>query len=73
MKNFEMANSDNPEEIILATQRSLVDSMREVLKDLKADKSKLGKQPGLTWEQIDYFLLSYRDKTPRVIFQEKPQ
>lgn len=69
---YEMASSDKPEEIILATQRSLVDSMRDVLKDLKDDKEKLGKQPGLTWEQIDYFLLSYRDKTPKVIFQERP-
>lgn len=71
--NFEMAHSDKPEEIILATQRSLVDAMRGVIKDLEADKKKLGKQPGLTWEQIDYVLLSFREKTPKVIFQESPQ
>lgn len=70
---YEMAHSDNPEEIIAATQRSLVDAMRGVIKDLKADQQKLGKQPGLTWEQIDYFLVSFRDKTPKVIFQEHDQ
>lgn len=70
---FEMASSDNPEEIILATQRSLVDAIRGVIKDLKADQEKLGKQPGLTWEQIDYILINMRDKTPKVIFQESPQ
>lgn len=69
---FEMATADKPEEIILATQRSLVNSMRDVLKELKTD-SPLGKQPGLTWEQIDYFLVSFRDKTPKIIFQESPQ
>ena len=69
---FEMAHSDNPEEIILATQRSLVDAIRGVIKDLRADKEKLGKQPGLTWEQIDFILTNMRDKTPKVIFQEQP-
>lgn len=70
---FEMAHSEKPEEIILATQRSLVQAMRDVVNDLKADKKKLGKQPGLTWEQIDYLLVSFRDKTPQVIFQERDQ
>lgn len=69
---FEMANSDDPAEIVAAAQRSLVDSMRDVIKSLKADQEKLGKQPGLTWEQIDYFLLSYRDKTPKIIIQKAP-
>lgn len=69
--NFEMAHSDKPEEIILATQRSLVDAIRGVINDLKADKQKLGKQPGLTWEQIDYILLNMREKPPKIIFQSE--
>lgn len=72
MKNFEMADSEKPEEIILATQRSLVNAMLDVLKDLKADKEKLGKQPGLTWEQIEYLLTSFREKPPTIVRQERP-
>jgi hypothetical protein len=70
--NFEMAEADNPEQIIMATQRSLIESMREVLKGLKENDGQIGKQPGLTWEQIDYFLVGFRDKKPTIIHQEKP-
>lgn len=71
--NFEMAQIDKPEQIVLATQRSLVDAMRLAVNDLKADKEKLGKQPGLTWEQIEYFLMSFREKTPHIFVQEQDQ
>ncbi len=70
MKNFEMAESDNPEEIIAATQRSLVSAMLGVIKDLK-ENGRI-KQPGLTWEQIEYFLTNFKDKTPTIIRQDKP-
>jgi hypothetical protein len=64
---YEMANLNHPEEIIMATQRSIINSMREVIEDLK--KHELGKQPGLTWEQIDYFLVSFGDRKPKIIVQ----
>lgn len=69
MKNFEMAHSNNPEEIILATQKSLIKSMREVLSDVKKDV----KNPGLTWEQLDYFLEGFLKKVPEIIIQEHTQ
>lgn len=68
MKNFEIANMNKPEEIIQATQRALIQSMQNVIQDLKKDLN----QPGLTWEQIEYFLDGYSKKIPQVITQEKP-
>ena len=65
--NYEMANSDNPEEIILATQRSFVKALKGIIADVKETT----KQPGLTWEQIDYLLTSFGEKKPTVITQEK--
>lgn len=70
MKSFEMAQADKPEEIIAATQRSLVNAMLGVLEDLKAD-SRIN-QPGLTWEQIEYFLNGFKEKVPTVIRQDQP-
>lgn len=69
--NFEMANSDNPEEIILATQRSLLDSMLKVLGEIKGIANPTI-QPGLTWDQIEYFLKSFREKAPTIIHQAEP-
>lgn len=64
--NFEMANGDDPEEIILATQRSLIRAIKEILVDLRKETD----MPGLTWEQLDYFLTKFGDKKPTVITQK---
>lgn len=71
MKNFEMANSDDPEGMIMATQRSIIAAMRQVIEGLKEDLSKDGKKcpPGLTWEQIDYLLEGFKNKKPEIIYQ----
>lgn len=69
--NYQMASANNPQEIIEATQHGLVDAMRSVIKSMKTE-SALSKQPGLTWEQIDYMLVQFRDKKPHVVIQEEP-
>lgn len=65
MKNFEMAHSDNPDELIKATQRAMIASMKDVLIHMRQD---LG-APGLTWEQLDFFLEEFKKKEPVVIKQ----
>lgn len=57
-----VANADNPEQIIRATQESLIDGMIGFINGLKKDLN----QPGLTWEQIEYVLKKWRDKKPQV-------
>lgn len=69
MKNFEMANADNPEEMIMATQRSIIKCAKEVLGNIRKDT----KAPGLTWEQLDYFLDQLANKKPTIIHQEHEQ
>jgi hypothetical protein len=49
---FESADSDKPEEIIKATQKALIQAMRNIMVDMKKDVG----GPGMTWEQIDFFL-----------------
>ncbi len=66
MKNFEMAHADNPEEIIKATQKSLV----LVLKDVVSYFKRESKAPGLTWAQIEYLLKLVEEKQPTIITQE---
>ncbi len=66
MKNFEMAHADNPEEIIKATQRSLVLMLKDVVSDFKREL----KTPGLTWAEIEYLLKLVEEKQPTIITQE---
>lgn len=66
LKNFEMANADDPEEIIWAAQRSIIKAMKEILADAKKETNA---PPGLTWEQINYFLDMMMDKKPEIIRQ----
>lgn len=68
MKHFEMANGDNPEEIILATQRSVMTALKNVVINIRKDT----KQPGLTWEQLDYLFDSFEKKQPEIIIQRGP-
>lgn len=67
VKNFEMAHADDPAEIIKATQKAIISSMKEVLAGFKND---IG-GPGLTWEQLDYFLNQYAKKDPKIITQDR--
>ncbi len=64
--NYEMAISDNPNSIVLATQRSFVKMMKGIIADVKKDS----KAPGMTWEQLEYFLDRVAEKTPTVVMQE---
>jgi hypothetical protein len=59
---YEMAHADNPEQIILATQRSVIEAMRNIILDLSKDPNI--RVPGLTWDQIDKFLLDFKEKAP---------
>lgn len=61
-----MASEDNPEQIILATQRALCDAMLGVIDDLRVSH----KAPGLTWDQIEFMIKGYRDKMPEIVRQE---
>lgn len=63
MKHFEKANNDDPTEIIKATQRAILHSMKKVIQDLKDEL----KSPGLTWEQLDYFLNSFEQRKPIIL------
>lgn len=66
--NFEMANSDDPVEIIKATQRSVVAAIKGVVAETKAACG----GPGLTWPQIEFLLSEFEKKEPKIIFQEDP-
>lgn len=68
MTSFEMANGDKPEEIVLATQRALCSSMRKIMAEMRKDVG----GPGLTWEQIEYFIQEFEKRQPRIIMQEGP-
>lgn len=65
---FEMANADSPEEIIAATQRSVIDAIKLAVEDLQKSEIMAG-CPGLTWSQVDYILDQFRNKMPTVIHQ----
>ena len=63
---YEMANADKPEELIAATQRSIIKAMRDVVQDIK----EIQKAPGMTWEQIDFLFESFLKKKPKIYTQE---
>lgn len=69
MKNFEMANSDDPKEIIMASQRSIIRAMKDVVNGLREETMK--GLPGMTWEQIEYLLDSFEKKEPEIIIQKE--
>lgn len=66
LDNVEMANADNPEEMAAATQRAFISAMRDAFRGMQKDL----KQPGLTWEQLDYVLSEYAKKKPIIIQQQ---
>lgn len=67
--NWEMADGNDPEAIITATQNAVLTMMQNIIRGMKEDY----KTPGLTWEQLDYFFDEMKKKKPTVITQERPQ
>lgn len=65
-RHFEMAATDDLVETIKVTQRSVIASMKDILKGFKED---IG-GPGLTWEQLNYFLDEFAKKEPTIIQRE---
>lgn len=63
--NFEMAKGNSSEDIVRATQKALIISMKQFVKELQEEI----KQPGLTWDQVNYLLESFEKKQP-VIFEQ---
>ncbi len=64
--SFEMARADAPEEIVRATQRSVIQAMQDLVNDLKVQQQ----APGLTWEQIEYLFEKFKDKQPKIFIQD---
>lgn len=62
-----MANEGDTEGIILATQKSVIKGMREVVAGIKKD---IG-GPGLTWPALEMLLDGFENKTPTIIRQER--
>jgi len=68
MKNFEMADANSVDELVSATQKALIHSMRDVIKMIRKEEPK---SQGMSWEQIDYFFKIFESKNPRVITQKE--
>lgn len=68
-KVYEMANADKPEEIIQATQTSVLKCLEIAIQNIQNDI----KGPGLTWDQIYMVLDIFKKKKPEIIFQDKAQ
>lgn len=68
--NFQMANANDPEEIIHATQISVLEGLQDVINKLKED---LKSQSGLSWEGIEVIIEAYKKKKPTIIFQNTEQ
>lgn len=66
-QNFEMAHADDLEAIIAATQRSVIFAIKGVIADTRAEM----KEPGLTWQQIDFILDHFEKKQPTIVFQKE--
>lgn len=73
MKNgntvYEMANANDPEQIIQATQSSVMKCLEIAFQDIQNDI----KGPGLTWEQIFMVIDIFKKKKPEIIYQDKAQ
>lgn len=68
-KIYEMADSDDPKGIIMASQAATIALLKTVLAGVRSD---LPDRPGLTWEQIDGLLDLAAKKEPKIIYQEEP-
>lgn len=68
VKHYEMANSEDPRSMIMASQRALVAMIKQVIADVRKDIDP--RIPGLTWEQINHTLDYAAAKEPTIISQE---
>jgi hypothetical protein len=62
---FEMAYSNDPHGIAKAVQAGVLGSMQDVLRGMATDN----KLPGLTWDQLNWFIEEFKKKDPVVIEQ----
>lgn len=65
-RHWAMADAGNPEQLILATQAAFVEMLKGILEDTAANMPGI---PGLTWDQIYYFLDQCAEKKPEIIHQ----
>ena len=63
-----MIEGDSPHAVAQVTQKSLIGAMRRMVEDLKKDID----APGLTWEQLDYFLNEWGNKKFELHVQTEP-
>lgn len=68
---FEMASSHDPADIIAAAQRSMVKAMLNIIIILEIKNSPETKAPGLTWEQLEYFIREFGKQKPKVVIQSR--
>lgn len=71
IENFEMSESDKPEDVVAAAQRSFVTMLKQIINHCKAELC--AGQAGLTWAQLDYLVEEAAKKQPKIIVQELPQ
>jgi phosphoribosylaminoimidazole (AIR) synthetase len=67
-KHFEMIEGDSPHAVAQVTQKALITSMRKMIQDMQKDIE----APGLTWEQLDYFLNEWGNKKFEMYIQTEP-
>lgn len=63
LKKFETANAQDPESIVLATQKALIDSMTQTLRDYQNEHG----FELIRFEQVYEFLNFFRSKKPIVL------
>lgn len=57
-----MAHTNDPKEIVKATQEALIQMMQSIIREWKAEGG-----PGLTWDQLDFFLEEFKKKKPTIL------
>lgn len=65
---FEMADANDPNDIIRAAQRSIVTAIEDVILGVKRQAPG---RPGLTWDEIAYLLKEMKNKEPKIIHQNE--
>ena len=69
MKDFEMADVNDPADIIRASQASVLAALKDFIENIKKDIP----GPGLTWTQIDLIIDEFKKKEPTIIYQDEVQ
>lgn len=66
---FEMVDSGDPEELVLAVQKALFEALQDSLNRLK---NEMDGRPGLTWEQLEFIIDTFKARNPVIIRQDFP-